>query len=202
MSPAWFSHFTTPPLVMVCVWVWNAGSLVKEALEGSQPSASWIFLQKTLIMGRCISVVEGDYGMHYRWRDNLIFFELVSDNLNYFTEKCYIDLYSWYFIYELDIFQILNDLYHQAPAVTRISRAGSRHRKYMQNQIFLTQGWHTNTNPLSLKKSPAELGLLLIGLPGSRKGGGGNHDCWEEPGSPSHGEPGTSGIAAAASLAF
>lgn len=52
------------------------------------------------------------------------------------------------------------------------------------------------------KKSPAELGLLLIGLSGSRKQGGGNHDCWEEPGSPSHGEPGISGIAAVASLAF
>lgn len=143
-------HFTTLLMVMVGTWAWNTWNLVKEALKGSQPSASWNFLQKMLIKGRCASVVEGDYGKHYRWH-NLISFELVSGNLNNFIKKCYIDLYSWYFIYELDIFQILNDLYHQAPAVTCISRAHARHRKYMQNQIFLTQGWQTNTNPSSLK---------------------------------------------------
>lgn len=81
MSPAWFFHFTTPPLVVVGIWVWSAGGLVKDALEGSQPSASWSFLQKTLITGRRTSGVVGHYGMCYRWRNNLISFELVSGNL-------------------------------------------------------------------------------------------------------------------------
>lgn len=40
-----------------------------------------------------------------------------------------------------------------------MSGAGSRHRKYMQNQIFLTQGWQTSTNALLLKKKSCRTGL-------------------------------------------
>lgn len=154
-SPAWFFHFTTPLLVVVGTRVWSAGGLVKDALEGSQASASWSFLQKTLITGRRTSGVVGHYGMRYSWRNNLISFELVSGNLNYFTEKRYIDLYSWYFIYELGIFQVLNDLYHQAPAVTCVSRAGSRRRKYMQKSSCSPPRTTDQHQPLILSKTVA-----------------------------------------------
>lgn len=43
---------------------------------------------------------------------------------------------------------------------------------------------------LVIKIESCRVGLLLTG---SRKGRGGNHDCWEQPGSPSHGQPGPLG---------